>query len=135
MLRNKAKAAAIFDIHGLKSGSAGGKILTLLDILIAELREANDTVTPDNLLKNQGEIEGYLQLKDYIERGIPTPQIKIAWQGCGLMKELPQNIIKTSQKDDKQGLDNNVTLPKEEVIDILKTLEGLKRKLQPLLKT
>jgi len=51
------------------------------------------------------------------------------------MKELPQNIIKTSQKDDKQGLNDHVTLPKEEVIDILKTLEGLKRKLQPLLKT
>ena len=78
MLRNKAKAAAILDIHGLKSDSAGGKILILLDILISEIREANDTVTPDNLLKNQGEIEGYLQLKDYIERGIQTPQIKIA---------------------------------------------------------
>ena len=51
------------------------------------------------------------------------------------MKDLPQNIIKTSQKDDNKGLNDHVTLPKEEVIDILKTLEGLKRKLQPLLKT
>jgi hypothetical protein len=43
--------------------------------------------------------------------------------------EHPRPAIKPPKKEDEK-----VIMEKEEVIDILKTLEGLKRKLQPLLK-
>lgn len=43
----------------------------------------------------------------------------------------PQGEAKNDQDEIVQ---NNVMLPKGVVIDILKTLEGLKRKLQPLVK-
>ena len=74
MLRNKEKAVAIANIHGLKQESAGMKVLNLLDILIDELRKDNDTVDSVFLQRNQGEIRAYLQLKEYIERGTPEIQ-------------------------------------------------------------
>ena len=48
------------------------------------------------------------------------------------MVDFPKNSVKMVEKDDK---DDNVVMKKDEVIDVLKTLEGLKRKLQTLLKT
>jgi hypothetical protein len=56
------------------------------------------------------------------------------------MKEYQQNSNQTGGYPEKRGTlsctdgTSNVTIQKDEVIDILKTLEGLKRKLQPLLK-
>jgi hypothetical protein len=72
MLNNKLKAQAIHDLHGIKAESAGGKLSTILDILINEARVANDTATEAEIKINQGEIKAYLKLKEYLERGIPT---------------------------------------------------------------
>lgn len=72
MIRNKEKTAAILDVRALLHEEAGRKLLVLLHLLIEELRIANDTVIPDELLKNQGKIEAYTQLRDYLERGLPT---------------------------------------------------------------
>jgi hypothetical protein len=72
MLRNKQKAVAIFEFHGLKTESSGKKIITLLDLLIDEVRVSNDTVADGNLKINQGEIKAYMQLKEYLERGLPA---------------------------------------------------------------
>lgn len=49
--------------------------------------------------------------------------------GCNNGK--PDVILRHRQRDEHN---ETVTLTKEEVINILKTLEGVKRKLQPLLK-
>jgi hypothetical protein len=48
------------------------------------------------------------------------------------MLELPKDNVKFTEPSDKK---DTIVMKKDEVIDILKTLEGLKRKLQPLLKT
>jgi hypothetical protein len=48
------------------------------------------------------------------------------------MVDFPQHKVKMSEKDDKN---ETVVMKKDEVIDVLKTLEGLKRRLQVLLKT
>lgn len=69
MIRNLEKHAAITEFYGLKNDHSGAKIILLLDILIDEIRKENDTVSPDLLRLNQGKIEAYLRLKEYIERG------------------------------------------------------------------
>jgi hypothetical protein len=69
---NAEKTAAVFDFSSLNADSSGKKIITLLDILIAEVRRENDTVEDKFLLKNQGRIMAYAQLKDYLERGLPN---------------------------------------------------------------
>lgn len=76
MLTNKEKAAAIYDFYGLNSEHSGAKILTLLNILIEELRIDNDTADDAHFKLNQGEIKGYIQLKDYLKRGIPAGEKK-----------------------------------------------------------
>jgi len=68
---NPEKTAAIIAFSGLKEEFAGKKIITLLDALILEVRKENDTVEPQFLMKNQGRIMAYEQLKDYLERGLP----------------------------------------------------------------
>lgn len=50
------------------------------------------------------------------------------------MLDNQQHTKKTLDTPDKKEGQEAVTLRKDEVIDILKTLEGLKRKLQPLVK-
>jgi hypothetical protein len=72
MLINAEKTAAVFDFSTLSADSSGKKILTLLDVLIDEVRKENDTVETQSLLKNQGRIMAFEQLKDYLERGLPN---------------------------------------------------------------
>lgn len=72
MIHNKLKAQAIFDLHTLKTEQAGGKLLVILDLLILELRLANDTVDKERLQINQGEIKAYTQLRDYLNNGLPN---------------------------------------------------------------
>ena len=72
MIHNKLKAQAIIDLHTLKTEQAGSKLLTILDLLILDLRLANDTVDKERLKINQGEIKGYLQLRDYLNNGLPN---------------------------------------------------------------
>jgi hypothetical protein len=71
MIRNMEKHVAISEFHALKSDSAGARIVILLDVLIDELRKENDTISLDRLERNQGKIEAFSQLKDYLERGLP----------------------------------------------------------------
>ena len=71
MLTNKERAAAIHNFHGLSADHSGAKIRILLDILITDLRIDNDTADDIHFKWNQGEIKGYLQLRDYLDRGIP----------------------------------------------------------------
>lgn len=73
MENNKKKAVAIFDFNALLHEPAGIKIKNLLNILIDETRLDNDNVSPEQLPRNQGKIEGWRQLSDYLERGLPTP--------------------------------------------------------------
>ena len=47
----------------------------------------------------------------------------------------PKGITKPLTVLDMKEDDDHIVMQKGEVIDILKTLEGLNRKLQPLLKT
>jgi hypothetical protein len=47
---------------------------------------------------------------------------------------MPDNESGTAGKEKTKGGESDVTLSKSEVIDILKTLEGMKRKLQALIK-
>jgi hypothetical protein len=71
MYRDAPKVSLISEINNLKGTSPGSSFIALLDILINEIRRENDTVNTIQLPVNQGKIEAYSQLKDYIERGLP----------------------------------------------------------------
>jgi len=72
---DKERMEAIIDVVALKLEPAGIKIVRLLDVLIDDVRKQNDTVDKENLLRNQGKIAGWGQLKDYITKGLPNPKI------------------------------------------------------------
>jgi len=66
MLSNPKKAEAISEFTALKHDPAGRPIIKLLDVLIDEIRVNNDTAVTEMVVKNQGKIEAYLELKRYI---------------------------------------------------------------------
>lgn len=66
MLSNPKKAEAVSDFTALKHDPAGRPIINLLDILIDEIRINNDTAETATIIKNQGKIEAYLELRRYI---------------------------------------------------------------------
>ena len=66
MLSNPKKAEAIAAFTALKHDPAGRPIINLLDILIDEIRVSNDTAVAEVVVKNQGKIEAYLELRRYI---------------------------------------------------------------------
>lgn len=68
------KTTAIFEFIRLKHQPSGKVVIKLLNILIDETRKENDTVGRMRLPKNQGRIEGFVQLKDYLERENPNVQ-------------------------------------------------------------
>lgn len=68
----RVKAEAIFEFSGLQGGPAGKMVLRLLDLLIEEVRRENDTVPPGEVLRNQGKIAAWTQMRDYLVRGIPA---------------------------------------------------------------
>ena len=72
MFANRDKAALILEISGHRNESTCKNVLKLLEILLSEVRLDNDTADESNFRINQGEIKGYLTLKDYIERGLPA---------------------------------------------------------------
>lgn len=74
MFANRTKAEIVSEIHVVRNESAAQNFLKLLDVLTAEARERNDTARPEDVLKNQGEIEAYKALRDYITRGLPALQ-------------------------------------------------------------
>jgi len=72
MYANRDKAALILEISGHRDESTCKNVLGLLEILIQEVREANDTAEGDTMLRNQGKVQAYNELKGYIDRGLPS---------------------------------------------------------------
>ena len=71
-MKNQAKAELIMEISGAKNEATAQRILKLLDIVINETRIENDRAEEKEFLRNQGKIQGFLELKENIERGLPT---------------------------------------------------------------
>lgn len=72
MITNRPKAELIVELCGSQQEQSIKKVLKLLEILIQEVRVDNDTAGPDTFRINQGEIRGYMKLKEHIERGLPA---------------------------------------------------------------
>jgi len=72
MQPNQSKASLIAQIHEHRSEMTCSMILNLLDLLTLETRIDNDRADPQTVLKNQGKIAAYLELKDCIVRGLPS---------------------------------------------------------------
>lgn len=77
MIHQKKKAELIFELHGKKGDRNLALVRDLLDMCVDEVRIRNDTAEIEELKANQGEIAAYKRLKDYLERGLPVPDIKI----------------------------------------------------------
>lgn len=71
MLSNRPKAVIISELYEHRSESTCSSVLKLLEILIQEARESNDSATVRGILRTQGEIKGYKTLQEYILRGLP----------------------------------------------------------------
>ena len=71
MLSNREKAVLIIEISAHNQESTCKSIVSLLDILLQETREANDTSSGEEYFLNQGEIRAYKRLRDMIMRGLP----------------------------------------------------------------
>lgn len=72
--RMARKAALIDELSHEKAGHSWSITKELLNILIQELRENNDTADTDSFRSNQGRIEAYKHLLIMIDRGIiPLP--------------------------------------------------------------
>ena len=74
MLLNRPKAELVTELFVSRNESICQNILKLLDILISELRVENDLAEGNTFIRNQGKIQAYLILKEYIEKGLPTTQ-------------------------------------------------------------
>lgn len=59
-------ASQLYELRGTPPMST---LNALLDVLISEARELNDTIGINDLQRNQGRIEAYSQLKHYIASG------------------------------------------------------------------
>jgi hypothetical protein len=66
------KTTHISELMAMRGTSPGQTIIALLDILISEAREDNDTADPVTVPRNQGKIEAWKQFRDYIIRGLPN---------------------------------------------------------------
>jgi len=71
ILKDKDKSEIISNIHAARGDYLMTRLVGLLDILISDTRKENDTVSALELPKNQGKIEGFKELKNYIENGLP----------------------------------------------------------------
>jgi hypothetical protein len=67
-----SKQELVSDLHAALREISIRKVVALLEILINETRVDNDTASKDQFLHNQGKIQAFLSLKEYIERGIPA---------------------------------------------------------------
>ena len=70
-MKDQVKAELIIEISGARNEGTCVKILKLLDILIDETRMDNDRAEETAFRWNQGKIQGFLELKELIERGLP----------------------------------------------------------------
>lgn len=71
MEKNTEKAELISAAHNYRSERGYAIILRLLEICIDEVRILNDHVEPSELKFNQGQIEAFQQLKNFIQKGLP----------------------------------------------------------------
>ena len=71
-MNNKDKAELIIEISASRNEATCQKVLRLLDIIINETRIDNDRADGRDFVVNQGKIQGFLELKENIERGLPT---------------------------------------------------------------
>jgi len=74
MMSARPKAVLIAEIFQTQKEHSCQCILKLLEMLINEIREENDRAPEEVFKINQGKIQGYLVLKGYIERGLPSLQ-------------------------------------------------------------
>ena len=73
MLEDKIKQGQLIaDLVAAKDEPGMRHLVVVLDNLISQLREENDTVEGTLLYRNQGGIRGFNRLKGYIQRGLPT---------------------------------------------------------------
>jgi hypothetical protein len=72
MFANKIKSELIGELCGAQKDHVCQNLFKLLDILISEARIENDTAEENVIYRNQGKIQGFLELKDSIERGLPA---------------------------------------------------------------
>jgi hypothetical protein len=72
---DKQKAELIVKVCGSQHNENVINILRLLDLLISEVRQDNDTEEGNGMYRNQGEIRGYKRLSGYILHGIPVNPI------------------------------------------------------------
>jgi len=70
-LANNEKAVLIAEIHTSKNDPAMKSMLKLIDLLIGESRELNDTAEGNNVYRNQGAVIALNVLKEYILRDMP----------------------------------------------------------------
>jgi len=70
-LANNEKAVLIAEIHTSKNDPAMKSMLKLIDLLIGEARELNDTAEGNNVYRNQGAVIALNVLKEYILRDMP----------------------------------------------------------------
>jgi hypothetical protein len=74
MQANIQKATFIVQLNANKTDERVRNLISLLDILITETRIENDTAEVLQLYRNQGKIQGYIDLQESIQRGLPATQ-------------------------------------------------------------
>jgi hypothetical protein len=73
MLKEPELVEAINEVHAMQFDISGKRLLKLLQLLTDKVRIENDDVMPDRLLRNQGKLDAYKEIKDHLERGIQIP--------------------------------------------------------------
>jgi hypothetical protein len=71
---NKLKAEVVAELYGSRNSPVCVNLVTLLDVMIAEKREENDTADTDGVKRNQGFVSAMKDLQAYITRGLPAFQ-------------------------------------------------------------
>jgi hypothetical protein len=67
---NRDKIEKITQLHESRGSHDCTLILSILNIIIQEIRESNDSCDPTELRFNQGKIEAFNELRRYILSGI-----------------------------------------------------------------
>ena len=71
MLKDPMKVALIADLNHAQGDVGVKKVMSLLEILISETREDNDTADGSQFYRNQGKIQGFKEFMEIIRRGAP----------------------------------------------------------------
>lgn len=72
--KNPELVEKINELYQHRSEPGMRALFNLLSHLIQQVREENDNVDVSELKKNQGRIESYIQIKNYIESGLGNQQ-------------------------------------------------------------